>query len=119
MDLSVIEKMILSEYSAIERECVYQVVCAAMIVDGERDPRELKLVEEIVGAIGLSEYEREASRHIERSKIVQVIRNMYDLKRAYVAKLIAEVILADGKITEREEMFFYSICSELNLPHPD
>lgn len=119
MNLSALDRMILSQYSSIEKESIYQVICAAMIIDGDRDPRERRLIEEIVDTIGLTDAEREASRHLDQPTMSRVIRNMNDLQRAYVAKFIAQVILADGKVTEREEKFFYYICSELNLPHEE
>lgn len=117
MNLSALDRMILSQYSSIEKESIYQVICAAMIVDGDRDPRERRLIEEIVDTIGLTDAEREASRRLDQPTMSRVIRNMNDLQRAYVAKFIAQVILADGKVTEREEKFFFYICNELNLPY--
>ena len=117
MNLSALDRMILSQYSSIEKESIYQVICAAMIIDGDRDPRERRLIEEIVDTIGLTDAEREASRYLDQPTMSRVIRNMNDLQRAYVAKFIAQVILADEKVTEREEKFFYYICSELNLPY--
>ena len=111
--------MILSQYSSIEKESIYQVVCTAMIIDGERNPREIKLINEIADTIGLSGAEREASRHLDQQTMTRAIRNMNDLQRAYVAKFIAQVILADGIVTEREEKFFFYICKELNLPYEE
>lgn len=119
MNLSVLDKMILSQYSSIEKESIYQVVCAAMNVDGDRDPRECKLIEEIVDTIGLTGAEREESRRLDQPTMARAIRSMNELKRAYVAKFIAQVILADGKVTAIEEKFFFYICNELNLPYEE
>ncbi|MCR4853323.1 MAG: TerB family tellurite resistance protein [Prevotella sp.] len=119
MDLSIYDKMALSQFSSLEKESLYQVVCAAMMVDGVKDPREVKLVEEIVNIIGLSPSERAASRQLDEPTMSRTIRNMSELKRAYVAKFIAQMILVDGKIAPIEEKFFYYICDSLNLPHAD
>ena len=120
MHLSAIDRMVLSQYSPIEKESIYQVVCAAMVIDGERDPRELRLVEEIVGIIGLTPLEREDSRRLDEPTMTRTIQNMSVIKRAYVAKLIAQMILADGKVAEREELLFNFFISKFNLPQdPD
>ena len=111
--------MILSQYTSLEKECIYQVVCAAMIADGERDPRELRLVEEIVDVIGLTPQEREASRKLDEPSITRVIRSMDDLKRIYVGKFMAQMVLADGVVTEREEMFIRYAFARLNIPEVD
>lgn len=116
MNLSDLDKIALRQYTSLEKQCVYQVVCAAMICDGEKDYRETQLVEKIVLAIGLSQQERESSRRLDEPTMVKVIRGMDDLKRIYVGKLIAQMILADGKVTQREQMFSQYIFDRLNIP---
>lgn len=44
---------------------------------------------------------------------------METLKKAYVGKFVAQVVLADGKITPREEQFFYIMKQKLGLPDVD
>jgi len=119
MDLSVFDRMILSQYSSLEKESIYQVVCAAMSIDGERDPREIRLVNEIVDIIGLTDAERVASRSLDEPTMSQAIRNMPDIKRVYVGKFIAQMLLADGKVTDREQFFFDYLFKHLNLPEVD
>ena len=47
------------------------------------------------------------------------LRNMDTIKKAYVGKFIAQVIIADGVITQREEQFFYYMKQKLGLPDVD
>jgi uncharacterized tellurite resistance protein B-like protein len=119
MNLTSLDRMILSQYSSLEKESIYQIVCAAMSIDGERDPREIRVVNEIVDVIGLTESEREASRRLDEPTMSQAIRSMNEIKRAYVGKFIAQVILADGKVTQREQFFFDYLFQHLNLPEMD
>lgn len=116
MNLTAIDKLALSQFSSIEKECIYQVVYATMLVDGERHPREHQLVEEIVEVIGLSVEEREMSKLLDETTVIETIRKMSDLQRAYVAKFIAQMILADGKVTDHERLFFNILLDKLNLP---
>ena len=44
---------------------------------------------------------------------------MDTLKNAYVGKFMAQVILADGVITDKEEAFFYFWRDRLGLPEID
>ena len=116
LNFTALDKLVLSDYSSIEKECIYQVVCAAMVVDGERDPQEYELVKEIIDIIGLTEKEREESRQLDEPTLTQTILNMNDLQRAYVAKFIAHMIFADGKVTEHEQVFFDILLDKFNLP---
>ena len=116
MELSIFDKMALSQFSSLEKECIYQVVCAAMIVDGEKDPRELQLLDDIVHIIGLNQSEIVASRSLDEATMSRIIRNMEEFKRMYVGKFIAQMLFVDEKVTQREQMFFDYLVNRLNLP---
>jgi uncharacterized membrane protein YebE (DUF533 family) len=116
MDLSYFDRIAISQFSSLEKECIYQVVCAAMIVDGEKDPKELQLLNDIVNVIGLTPSERAASRSLDEPTMTRTIRNMDEFKRAYVGKFIAQMLLADEKITQKEQLFFDYLVNRLNLP---
>ncbi len=116
MKFTALDKLVLSNFSSIEKECIYQVVCAAMVVDGERDPEEYELIKEIIDIIGLTREEREESRQLDEPTLTKTILDMNDLQRAYVAKFIAHMLYADGKVTNHEEAFFNILLDKLNLP---
>lgn len=116
MNFVALDKLVLSHFSSLEKECIYQVVCAAMVVDDEKAPSEYELVKEIVDIIGLTEEERQASRQLDEPTITQTILNMNDLQRAYVAKFIAHMIFADGKVAAQEQLFFDILLDKFNLP---
>ena len=44
---------------------------------------------------------------------------MDTLKKAYLAKFMAQIILADGRVDPKEEAFFNYIYQRLDLPNPD
>ena len=91
-----------------------------MIIDGNTDPREKMIVEDIVNIINLTPSERVASRSVPRDTQVRILKNMDTLKKCYVAKFLAQVALADGCVT-REENYFFNYCTQiLGLPNdPD
>ncbi len=108
-----------SPYTSLERQSLYQILCAAMIIDGERDPRELALIGEVNRIIGITTADMEASRRLSEPTMTNCLRNMETLKKAFVGKFVAQVVLADGKITPREEQFFYIMKQKLGLPDVD
>ena len=116
MNLSVIDKIALSHYSSLEKQSLYQLLCAAMNSDGVQDPREKSIIEEIVCLIGLSGEERQASRSLDANTMTDVLKNMEDMKKLYVGKFMAQIILADGVVTQKEEAFFNHFFRVLNLP---
>ena len=88
--------MALSTFTSIEKQSLYQLLCGAMIIDGNRDAREIAVINE-----------------------VSTLRSMDTLKKAYVGKFMAQVILADGVVSQKEEQFFYYMHELLDLPNMD
>lgn len=108
-----------SPYTSLERQSLYQLLCAAMIIDGERDPRELALISKFNRILGITAADIEASRRLAEPEMTRCLRNMDITKKAYLGKFVAQVILADGKITPMEEQFFYYMKQKLGLPDVD
>lgn len=108
--------MALSQFSPVEKESIYQIVCNTMLVDEEKDSREQQLVEEIADIIGINQEEREASKQLDETTVIETIRNMTNLQRAYVAKFIAQMVLADGKVDDQERLYFNTLLDKLYLP---
>ena len=119
MNLAVLDRMACSQFTSLEKQSIYQAVCGAMACDGDRDPREIRVIEEIVDIIGLTQSERVASRQLDEQTMSACIRKMSDLQRIYVGKFIAQIILADGKVTPSEQIFFDYITQKFNLPNMD
>ncbi len=92
------------------------MLCGAMMVDGERDYREEKIIEEVASLIGLTSSERQASRTLGQDVMLRTLRAMDELKKAYLAKFICQVILADGHVDEREGAFVNYYFNILDLP---
>ena len=44
---------------------------------------------------------------------------MDTIKKVYVAKFMAQIILADGTVTQKEELFFNYMHQKLGLPNVD
>lgn len=119
MELNYFDRVAYSNFTSLEKQSLYQLLCAAMIVDGKRDSRELALINEINRIIGITIADIEESRCLSESVITNCLRNMDIVKKAYVGKFIAQVVLADGVIDKIEEQFFYYMKQKLGLPDVD
>ncbi len=119
MDLNSFDRMALSAFTSLEKQSLYQLLCGVMIVDGNRDSREIALINEINKIVGITTADVEASRRLSEPAMTNCLRNMDTLKKAYVGKFIAQMVLADGVITKKEEMFFYYLKEKLGLPDTD
>ena len=100
MDLNAIDKIALSTFTPLEKQSLYQLLCGAMHVDGNRDARELAIISEVNLLIGVSSVDIEASRRLSESTMISSLRDMDTLKKAYLAKFMAQIIL----------------CQKLDLP---
>ena len=119
MNLSFYDKMALSTFSSLEKQSLYQVLCSIMIVDGNRDSREIAIINEVNQIMGITVADVEASRKLSESTMTNTLRNMDTIKKVYVAKFMAQIILADGTVTPKEELFFNYMHQKLGLPNVD
>ena len=119
MDLNYFDKMALSTFTSLEKQSLYQLLCGVMMVDGQRDPREVAFINKVNQIIGITTSDVETSRKLSEPTMTNCLRNMDTLKKAYVGKFMAQVILADGVITKTEEQFFYYMKQKLGLPDVD
>lgn len=118
LNLSFFDEMALSTYSSMEKQSLYQLLCGAMIVDGNRDPREISIINEVKRVMNITPAEIEASRKLTEAVMDNCLRNMDKMKKLYVGKFMAQVILADGVVTQKEELFFNYIRHKLDIPDP-
>ena len=119
MDLNYFDRMALSSFTSLEKQSVYQLLCGAMMIDGNRDSREIAIINEVNQIMGITVADVEASRRLSEPTMTNCLRNMDTLKKAYVGKFMAQIILADGVITQKEEQFFYYMRQRLDLPEID
>ena len=119
MKLNYFDRVALSTFTSLEKQSLYQLLNAAMIIDGNRDSREIAIINEVNKVLGVTVTDVEASRKLSEQTMTSCLRNMDTIKKAYVGKFIAQIIIADGVITQREEQFFYYMRQKLGLPNVD
>lgn len=119
MELNYFDRVALSTFTSLEKQSLYQLLNAAMIIDGNRDSREIAIINEVNKVLEITVTDVEASRKLSEQTMTSCLRSMDTIKKAYVGKFIAQVIIADGVITQREEQFFYYMKQKLGLPNVD
>ena len=119
MELNYFDRVAISTFTSLEKQSLYQLLNAAMIIDGNRDSREIAIINEVNKVLGVTVTDVEESRKLSEQTMTSCLRNMDTIKKAYVGKFIAQVIIADGVITQREEQFFYYMKQKLGLPDVD
>lgn len=116
MNFSYFDQMALSTFTPIEKQSIYQLLCGAMMIDGNSDSREVAIIKEVNQVMKITNADVEASRRLSEQTMTNCLRNMDTMKKAYVGKFMAQVILADGIVTQKEEQFFYYMRQRLGLP---
>lgn len=119
MEISIYDKMALAQFTSVEKQSMYQLLCGAMVVDGNRDSREIALINEVSKIMNFTVAEQQASRSLSGETMINILRSMDDFKKIYVAKFMAQVLLADGIVTQKEEQFFMYMKDLLQLPDVD
>ena len=116
MNLSSSDKLALMSFSSLERQATYQVLCGMMAVDGDRDPREKRILEDCMAVMNFTESERVASRSLSVNQQLQILKSMDYLQKIVLAKCLANVSIADGVVTREENGLFMYLLDILDLP---
>ncbi len=87
-----------------------------MAVDGNRDPREKRIIEDCMAVMSFTESERVASRSLSVSQQIQIIKSMDTTQKIVLAKCLANVSIADGIVTREENALFMYLLNILDLP---
>ena len=119
MGISYIDRMILSSFTSLEKQAFYQLLCGAMVIDGDRDPREKAVIEHAMELVGLTEQERQASRQTSTQSQIATLKAMDNSKKMYLGKYMSQVILADGVLTPKEHGWFNFMLDLLDIPELD
>lgn len=119
MEFDYFDKLALSTFTSLEKQSFFQLLSGAMIVDGQRDQREIDVINSICNAMHFTNAEHEESRKHDFNTLVGILRSMDNMKKAIVGKYMARVVVADGIITPKEEQFFYQMNDILQLPDID
>lgn len=104
------------EFSSLEKQSMYQILCGTSMVDGNRDIREIMLINEIVDTLGITEAEIKSSRTLDMQTQLSVLKSMSQAKKMMLSSLMCQVIIADGVIDPKEESFFNYYRQLLDLP---
>ena len=81
MQISPADEQVLSLFSSLEKQSLYQVVCAATPTDGTRNAYEKAAIKEIVEVIKLTDTEMQASRRLTNNIMIDTLRNMSQMKK--------------------------------------
>ena len=116
MELSLNDKLALRLFSSREKQAAYQVLCGMMAVDGDRDPREKRIIEDCMAVMNFTDSERVASRSLSVSQQLQIIKSMDTAQKIVLTKCLANVSIADGIVTREENALFMYLLNLLDLP---
>ena len=106
LGLSFYDKLALSQLTSMEKQSLYQLLCAAMVVDGQRDSREMAIINEVKQLTGMTAADLEASRKLTEPAMTSCLRNMEVFKKMYVGKFIAQIV--SSAILVNFGLFFFT-----------
>ena len=64
MELNYFDRVALSTFTSLEKQSLYQLLNAAMIIDGNRDSREIAIINEVNKVLEITVTDVEASRKL-------------------------------------------------------
>ena len=87
MNLNYFDEVASSTYTSLEKQSLYQLLCATMIIDGNSDSREMAHINKICRILGITSADMEASRRLTEPIMSNCIRNMDMLKKSICWKI--------------------------------
>lgn len=116
MELSPFDRIYIASFSSIEKQAIYQTLCAFVKLDGRVDNREMQILEEVKIATQITSSDIVRSRTLTLDAILNILRGMPELKKSYFMKFAALVCLADGPATAEEIAFFEQLRQNIDAP---
>ncbi len=108
--------MVLTYFTPLEKQSIYLLLCGAMVIDGNRDLRKVAIINEVKQVIEITVADIEASRKLSEPTTTNCLRNMDELKKAYLVKFVCRIVLANGIVNDKEKAFINYYFSLLEIP---
>ena len=107
------------QLESIEKKALSKLLLDMMKVDGNVAVEEFTLLKNIRIRLGISDTELKESKYLSVLGSISLLKEMDTEKKNVAAKLIAEMVKADGDIHKKEIKMLKMIYQLLELQIPD
>lgn len=116
MELSQMDRMLLPGlFAPKEKQSLYQAMCAVRSIGAHSMIQKESHIKEVMRIVGVTSYDQAASRQLNQQTMLDILRNMDNIKKLYFAKFVSLTGLIGG-ISEKEEMLINWLYSQIGVP---
>lgn len=102
-------------FSSLEKQSLYQVMCAVAQIGGHHMTQKENHIYEVMSIVGITSDDQEMSRSLSEPQMTSILKQMDDVKKLYFAKFVSITGLLGG-LSEKETMFINWLYSQINVP---
>ena len=106
----------IKELSKKEKAAIFFVAGGMMLIDGQRDPRELILMARVNMKLSIDDEIMQMSSALPKEDMLLIIKNMSYAKKVFVSQYILALMGIDGDMDIREMKLFSHLTIECDLP---
>ena len=109
------EKLYLQQYTVPEKRAMCIFFMEAAHADNYIHPKEV----DVLNVMNITKTDLDASQFIPMNSALDLLSRMSELKRIYFGKCLANIIIADGKISPEENEIWNIVNSRVKCEAPD
>lgn len=111
-----IELLTIQSFTREELKATYQTFCGVIRIDGTVHPAETQMLKELRELFNITDDIVVASRSYSVDEIVDIHRNMQDIKKVFLIKYMSQICFVDGNVHPAEEEFVLNYAKLINCP---
>lgn len=111
-----IELITIQSFTNEEKQATYQVFCGVIKADGVVVQAENNMLSELRKLFNITDEHVINSRKYSIEDIVNIHRNMQDLKKMFLIKYMAQLCFVDGTVHPEEESLVFNYAKLINCP---
>lgn len=111
-----IELLTIQSFSQEELKATYQTFCGVIRADGTIHSAETQMLKELRELFNITDDIVVASRSYSFDQIVEIHRNMPDIKKAFLIKYMSQICFIDGSVHPVEESLVLNYAKLINCP---
>ena len=97
-----------------EKQAIYNISMLVMMIDGHIASQEAEYWRKIGSHLHMNDAEKQSAAGMDKNEAVRILRSMNGANKMIAIKIFTEMVVADGRIDEREKNLLYSLMDTMD-----
>lgn len=105
----------MEQITSIQKQAIYNITMLMMMVDGHVAAAEGTYWKKVGKLLEMTESEMRSAATMDRATALSALRSMTAKNKIIAIKIFAEMMLADGRVDEREKQLLDNLYDAINV----